>query len=316
LLNVKSTYDLNTHSKFKAKATFSTWFYRIVVNESLKKIKKKKLQYIPLDEVLFNDNSPDIRIEAIEQLHEEEQREIINSYLNQGRRNVPMFCEEGVNEEIFEECKEKLTLLLHPFVPHITEEVWEIMNKKGFLSLASWPSYNEKLLNPKNEFKWKLKNNIIEDINHIKIAIKKEELENISIIIADEWKYQFYKILLSLIDETKNQGKIMKKIMQTSDLKPYSKLISQIVAKVLKNVGKFPRLILSTKEEYQFFQDIKSMIMKKCNCRVEILIEKESNEQKATQSLPGKPAIMVVAVWLPLNVSGAPASTSSKLVPM
>ncbi|MFX1409267.1 MAG: leucine--tRNA ligase [Promethearchaeota archaeon] len=200
---------------------------------------------------------------------------------------------EGVNEEIFEECKEKLTLLLHPFVPHITEEVWEIMNKKGFLSLASWPSYNEKLLNPKNEFKWKLKNNIIEDINHIKIAMKKEELEHISIIIADEWKYQFYKILLSLIDETKNQGKIMKKIMQTSDLKPYSKLISQIVAKVLKNVGKFPRVILSTKEEYQFFQEIKSMIMKRYDCKVNIIIEKDSNEQKAIKSLPGKPAIIV-----------------------
>lgn len=68
-------------SKFRAKASFSTWFYRIVVNESLKKIKKKKLHYIPIDEVLMNDIIPDIRIEAIEHLHQEEQKEIINEVL-------------------------------------------------------------------------------------------------------------------------------------------------------------------------------------------------------------------------------------------
>lgn len=68
-------------SKFKAKSTYSTWFYRIVVNESLKKIKKKKLQFIPIDEVLLNDSIPDIHAEAIEHLHEEEQREIINEIL-------------------------------------------------------------------------------------------------------------------------------------------------------------------------------------------------------------------------------------------
>jgi RNA polymerase sigma factor (sigma-70 family) len=68
-------------SKFKARASFSTWFYRIVVNESLKKNKKKKLQYIPIDEVSRKDTIPDIRTEAIEHLHQEEQKEIINEVL-------------------------------------------------------------------------------------------------------------------------------------------------------------------------------------------------------------------------------------------
>ena len=200
---------------------------------------------------------------------------------------------EGVVEEIFEECREKLLLILHPIIPHITEEIWEIIGKKGFISLASWPSYNKELITLENDFKWKLINNILDDINNIKTVIRKEELDKISIIIADEWKYRFYKLLLSLINETKNQGEIIKTLMQKDYLKPHSKFISQIITKVLKNVGKYPKFTLTTNEEYNFFQDIKSMIMKKYNCEVEILIEKDSNAQKAIQSLPGKPAIII-----------------------
>ncbi len=33
--------------------------------------------------------------------------------------------------------------LLNPFAPHLTEEMWETLGGKGFLSLASWPAYDE-----------------------------------------------------------------------------------------------------------------------------------------------------------------------------
>ena len=98
--------------------------------------------------------------------------------------------------------------------------------------------------------------------------MRKEELDKILIIIADEWKYRFYKLLLSLINETKNQGEILKTLMQKDYLKPHSKFINQIIPKVLKNVGKYPKVTLTTNEEYKFFQDIKSMIMKKYKCKL------------------------------------------------
>ena len=200
---------------------------------------------------------------------------------------------EGVIKEIYEECLEKFALLLHPITPHITEEIWELMGKKGYLSLASWPSYNEDLITTENEFKLKLMNNTIDSINQIKLIVKKEKINNILIIIADEWKYKFYSILISLIDKTKDQGEIMKNIMQEKDFKPYSKIISQVVAKILKNVGKFSKSILSPKEEFNFFNEIKFIIEKKYNCTAEILIEKDSKESKATQALPGRPALII-----------------------
>ena len=36
-----------------------------------------------------------------------------------------------------------LLILLNPFAPHMTEEIWEIMGFGGQLSAAEWPAYDE-----------------------------------------------------------------------------------------------------------------------------------------------------------------------------
>lgn len=41
---------------------------------------------------------------------------------------------------------EILIQLLTPFAPHLSEEIWSTMGKEGFVSLAPWPSYDEKLI--------------------------------------------------------------------------------------------------------------------------------------------------------------------------
>jgi len=43
--------------------------------------------------------------------------------------------------------------LLHPFCPHITEELWEKIGGKGFISVAKWPVADEKKINEKFEKK-------------------------------------------------------------------------------------------------------------------------------------------------------------------
>jgi len=219
-------------------------------------------------------------------------RDAVNNII-QFTSDLSKYKNEGVIRQIFEECREKLTLLLHPIAPHMTEEIWEIIGKKGYISLAAWPSYDEKLLTDENDFKWKLMNNIFDDINNIKLVMKKEKLDKISIIIADDWKFKFYGILMSLLDKTRNQGEIMKKLMKESDLKPHGKSISQITAKILKNVGKFSKLSLSSEEEFQFFQEIKPILDKKYQCDIEVVDEKNSKEKKAAQALPGRPAIII-----------------------
>ena len=196
-------------------------------------------------------------------------------------------------KQIFEECREKLTLLLHPIAPHMSEEIWEMIGKDGYVSLASWPSYDEKLLTEENDVKWKLMNNIVDDVNNIILVMKQDQLNKISIIIANEWKFKFYSTLMSLLNETRNQGELMKKLMKEADLKPHGKDISQHLAKILKNVGKYSKISLSSENEYQFFQEIKPILSNKYQCSIQVAYETESKEKKANQALPGRPAIIL-----------------------
>jgi leucyl-tRNA synthetase len=200
---------------------------------------------------------------------------------------------EGIKEEIYEECRENLIILLHPIAPHMTEELWEIIGKKGYLSLNPWSDYKKDLLTKESDYKWKLMNNILDDINNIKLAMRKEKFNSISIIIADEWKLKLYNTIMSLLEETKNQGEIMKKLMKNDDFKKYSKQIGKILSRILKNVGKFPKFSLSPDKEYEFFDEIKPIIEIKYNCKVKVIFEKDSSEQKASQALPSKPAIVI-----------------------
>ncbi len=201
---------------------------------------------------------------------------------------------EGIKEEIFKECRENLIVLLHPIAPHMTEEIWEIIGKKGYLSLTSWVDYNKDLLTEESDFKWKLMNTILDDINNIKTVMGEEKIKNISVIIADEWKLKFYRKTMSMLEETKNNGEIMNKLMQFDDLKKHSKQIGKILSRILKNIGKFPKFSLSSVEEYEFFDEIKPIIEMKYSCKVKVIFEKDSLEQKASQALPSKPAIVIL----------------------
>lgn len=59
-----------------------------------------------------------------------------------------MIC---VNELGSQKCQNKTVLeqvliLLNPFAPHITEELWNAIGNKGFIADATWPAYDEKHL--------------------------------------------------------------------------------------------------------------------------------------------------------------------------
>jgi len=216
------------------------------------------------------------------------------NYIIQFVSELAKYKEEGIMKKIYDECREKLLMLFHPFVPHVTEEIWEFIGHNKFLSLISWPTYNSALLNMENDYKWNLLNNIIEDIKKIKFAANINEIKKAIIITASEWKYKFYSLLMILIEKTKDQGEIMKELMKNEHLKIHGKFISQITTKILKNIGKYSKPYIDASEEFQFFNEIKLIIEKRFNCEVDIVVEKDSNLRKSSQALPGRPAIVII----------------------
>lgn len=91
--------------RFRKKAKFSTWLYRIAVNESFRKTKKKNLRLVHMDDIQMSEENLEMQPEAIEQMHEEEQREMITNILNALNTNESLvlrlyYLEELKIEEI------------------------------------------------------------------------------------------------------------------------------------------------------------------------------------------------------------------------
>jgi len=77
-------------------------------------------------------------------------------------------------EQINKEDLEKYLKLLHPFCPHITEELWEKLGNKKFLSLEKWPVADESKINEKFEQQEKAVEKLAEDINNISNILKEK----------------------------------------------------------------------------------------------------------------------------------------------
>ena len=56
------------------------------------------------------------------------------------------YKEGDVNEALFSTAIQKMMVLMAPFVPHITEELWYELGYEGSVHQQSWPSYDEKAL--------------------------------------------------------------------------------------------------------------------------------------------------------------------------
>jgi len=72
---------------------------------------------------------------------------------------------------------ENFLKILHPFCPHITEELWEKLGNKNFISLELWPSVDLKKINKEFEKEEEILSSTISDVKNI-ISIIKEKNSN------------------------------------------------------------------------------------------------------------------------------------------
>jgi len=75
-------------------------------------------------------------------------------------------------------------------------------------------------------------------------------------------------------------------------LRKYGGEITKIVPRVLKS-GKIPGYISNPDDELAFLEASRSFLAAEFGCDLEIVKADASQEQKAGQAVPGKPAILV-----------------------
>mgnify|MGYP001559736558 FL=1 len=181
------------------------------------------------------------------------------------------------SETITKESIEISCKLLSPFCPHISEELWHKLKHENFLSLEKWPKFNTKYINDAIEYEEEFIENVKKDIQNVYNIIKKEG--QVTLFVAHKWKYDFIKKLKETIKKTRNMNEIISKVK----IPEHMKEISSIVAVVLKDESKMPKIILSQEKEFNILKEAGFNVIKAEN----------SKEEKALKSLPGKPAIIV-----------------------
>lgn len=77
-------------------------------------------------------------------------------------------------KEISKNDLESFLKLLHPFCPHITEELWHNLGNKSFISLESWPKADESKIDEKFEEIEKSLDKTVEDIFNVINIVKQK----------------------------------------------------------------------------------------------------------------------------------------------
>ena len=196
------------------------------------------------------------------------------------------------NKEVFGEAVKNLVLMMLPFTPHLSEELWHMIKEQGFVSLRQWPSYDENKIDKRSEAIAEFAENTRKDIIEILRLAKIEKPKKITLFIAEKWKYDFMEKTRQEMKKTRNAGEIIKALM-SADLKVYGQEIARLVPKLLSDETRIPKFVLGQDVEFHAINDASKNYEGEFKCKVEAIIAENSKEPKAKQAMPSKAAILV-----------------------
>ena len=130
----------------------------------------------------------------------------------------------------------------------------------------------------------------MEDVSAVMGLAKIEKPNKINLYVSANWKYKLYELLGEKLKETRNPKDIIGAVMQ-SDLKQHGQAVMKIIPKIIK-AGIIPDFS-NQKEELKGISEAKEFLNGEFNCDVNVEIEEDSKEAKASQAMPGKPSIII-----------------------
>ena len=132
---------------------------------------------------------------------------------------------------------------------------------------------------------------LLEDVSQVLKLAKVDKPKNITLFVSADWKAQIARKTQELLANTRNVGEIIKAVIPLA--KEHAQEASQLVQKWVKDPSKLPSSIVHQEAEFQNLMDALPFLKQEFNCVIEIVKEQDSQELKAKQAMPGKPAILV-----------------------
>jgi leucyl-tRNA synthetase len=212
-----------------------------------------------------------------------ELRDAITSIFYDSVKELRRYFERGgKNAVTVADYISSVILMLQPFAPHFSEEVWHMMGNDSFASKEKWPEANEEMINENIETLEDSIDSFIEDAKNAKSLVERKgkKAEKVKIIIASDYKRNIHNKLAETKDPEKTINEAENK-----------ELASKYVAKVVKQLKELRKINISEEEEFKAFDEAKEYIGSKIGMQVEVEKEEDSKSQRAQNAMPLKPSI-------------------------
>ncbi|MGB9713766.1 MAG: leucine--tRNA ligase [Candidatus Bathyarchaeales archaeon] len=211
----------------------------------------------------------------------------------QGKTTSPIL-KEALNAQI---------RMLAPFAPHICEELWEMMDGKGLVSLSTWPTPDEKKADIKAEENEALLMNLLEDTQNI-VKATSIKPKRICYYTASPWKWKTYlKIIEKSLSSETLQSNIIKELLQDPELKVKAKEVAEFTNKVMEEVKRMPTerkqklLKIGVFDETQALKEAEDFLKQELNAEIQIYCEENPQrydpKNRAKAAKPYRPAIYI-----------------------
>jgi len=193
---------------------------------------------------------------------------------------------------IFNKGLETYVRMLYPFIPHLSEEMWEELGNEELINEVGWPGSKVSLIDEEAERGEKLFHDLREDIIHIK-NITEREPTSIQVIVAEEWKYAAFEKIQDMIEdmEKPNIGAIMSEL--GSEFPEKKKELSEIAQRAVKNPGKILDRYVDYRFETSVLEQIKERLENEFEAEVKIAKAENTDVEKSGRAEPGKPGIVL-----------------------
>ncbi len=182
--------------------------------------------------------------------------------------------------------------MLHPFTPHITEEMWSKIGNEKLIIEAGWPEREDSLVDKDAERAERFYHQIRDDIIHIKNITGKES-DSIQIIIAEKWKFDAFREIQKMLTEMDrpDMGRMMGEL--ASAFTENKRELSKIAQEAVKNPGKILDRFVDHEFELSTLEKMKTRIAKEFEADVSIIEAERVDMDKAKRAEPGKPGIQL-----------------------
>jgi leucyl-tRNA synthetase len=173
--------------------------------------------------------------------------------------------------------------LLAPVAPHICEELWETLDREGFVVDAEWPETDAD--RDTIEKRQRLVENTREDVRQIVEVAGIEDPERIDIVVTPTWKHEALNIAVD-----SDADNLIGELMQRETIKRHGEAAADY-GKELQANREALQLTLDPETELEALEAAAWLIEREFDAEVRVRPAADAPEEIAAKAEPSRPAI-------------------------